>query len=182
MRDTGKDGCQRHGHLPFILAARRRAAPAFYPLARTSNPFAWHAQGAPATPVYMNLQLPAMHSRAVTAALVGSCPAFSPLPAHVETTRQAVVFFCIAPRSRVLPIKKRNALRCPDFPPSSASHDGNHTARTTAADCPAALFGLQRYKFFGENACVRKKLLNFAAANHNNLGAEMDLTASRRGV
>jgi len=135
----------------------------------------------PATPVYMNLQLPAMHSHAVTVALVGSCPTFSPLPARGEP-RQAVVFFCIAPRSRVLPIKKRNALRCPDFPPSSACRDENHATRTTAADCPAALFGLQRYKFFGENACVRKKLLTFATANRYNLGAEMDLTASRRGV
>ena len=65
--------------------------------------------------VYMNFQRPMCTARYVTIRLVGSYPTFSPLPA---LHRQSGRFFSSArihPRER-LPIKKRTALCCPDFP------------------------------------------------------------------
>ena len=52
-----------------------------------------------------------MHSHGVTIALVGSYPAFSPLPLR------AVLFFCISPAvADCFYIRKWVALCCPDFP------------------------------------------------------------------
>lgn len=59
------------------------------------------------------------HSPHVAARLVGSYPTFSPLPALRAKRHRRLFSSALLSSRELLPIKKRNALCCPDFPPAS---------------------------------------------------------------
>ena len=68
------------------------------------------------------------HASFVAIGAVGSYPAFSPFPCRSESG--GVVCFlwhCLSPTNRGLPVRKYDALCCPDFPPSDES-DSDGTA------------------------------------------------------
>jgi len=68
--------------------------------------------------VYMNLQLPAMHSHDVTTVLVGSCPTFSPLPQNHHYV------LCVAKTRKVRECGGSFLLHCSTFARTSHYEGG----------------------------------------------------------
>lgn len=107
--------------LSFIYDGRRRPPLSFYPPARTGRPLFCFAG-------LHELSTPGVHSIDITADLVSSCLTFSPLPLSTSQHFNVITFqrFNISGRRLFssaltdpcgpLPVRKRDALRCPDFP------------------------------------------------------------------
>ena len=87
----------------------------------------------PPTSVYMNFQLPKCTACRVTTATGGLLPHLLTLTGvRCETLRRRLFSSARVRLHRRLPIKKRNALCCPDFP--------HRITRMRATNCPAVPF------------------------------------------
>ncbi len=102
--------------LSFIYGVCRHTSLSFYPLtclaAGTGRP--------PCNASLYELSASGVHSPCVATRLVGSYPTFSPLPAGFplkkRETRRRLFSSALANPREFLPVKKRSALCCPDFP------------------------------------------------------------------
>lgn len=72
--------------------------------------------GNPPSPVYTNFQLPTCTARMSPCARWALTPPSHPYPLP-EEKRRSFSSALVQPHGQ-LPVKKRNALRCPDFPPA----------------------------------------------------------------
>ena len=93
--------------LSFICAARCRTAVSFYPLART---------GRPQMPVYMNFQRPMRTARLSPDAWWALTPPSHPYHTRARSAHGRLFSSALISPRGLLPIKKRTALCCPDFP------------------------------------------------------------------
>lgn len=110
--------------LPFIRACRCRHALSFYPPAYRSTRERIRASN-PLPPVYANFQLPMCTARmsphgwwALTPPSHPYLLSFQGRSRGEKTRRRFFSSALIRPHGR-LPVKKRDALCCPDFPPAS---------------------------------------------------------------
>ncbi len=91
-----------------------------------------YSDGQPSTVSLHALSSLAMHTSCITAKRCELLPHILTLACY----EQAVVFFCITAFSRILPVRKRGVLRCPDFPQAGRSLPAtDHPALHSLFDC-----------------------------------------------